>query len=707
MEIEKQKIIDLIEKVENRAMRFKEIANALAVFGKEDEKKLEQAIIELEEEGIILKNAKGKYCLVRDLGYYPGRFIANERGFGFVNVPDLDDDLFIMKENTNCAVNGDTVLVEIIKQKEDNGRKAEGKVFKVVKRNNNVIIGKFELSKSFGFVVPDDNKIIYDIYIPKENINGAKDNDKVIVKVLKWPEGDRKANGKIVEVLGKDGDPKLDFVSVVKMYGVKDKFDKETLQEVSKVKMTIPQEEIEKRRDLRNELIFTIDSAHTKDIDDAIHVKKISDDQFELGVHIADVSHYVREGTHLNDEAIERATSVYLLNKVIPMLPPELSNGVCSLNENEDRLAISVIMQINKKGKVTSYEVCKSVIHSRKKGVYSEINDILDKKKEAKYDEYEPLLETIENMKALEEILWNQRVKRGSIEFDLYESEIILDENDVAVDIQKNVRGLSEQIIEECMLIANETIAEAFCTKEIPFIYRIHEKPDEEKISMLAKILNNLNIKFKGTYSNLKPKVMQEILNELMGQDSIKMVSTMMLRSMQQAKYSEQNMGHFGLANEYYCHFTSPIRRYPDLFVHRMITKALENNYILDSKTKEKYVEQATEYSHISSVQERNAEKAERELEAIKKCEYMENKIGQEYTGIISGLTSFGMFIELENTVEGLVRYETMDGYYNFNEENMCTTSEVGNIKYVIGDKVNIRVIGASKKLRRIDFELI
>ncbi len=707
MEEEKQKIVDLIQNVETRSMRFKEIANALAVFSKEDEKKLDQALSELEQEGMILRNGKGKFVLPKDFGYYAGNFIANERGFGFVNVPDLDDDLFIMKENTNCAINGDTVLVEIIKQKEDDGRKAEGRVFKVVKRNNNVIIGKFELSKNFGFVVPDDNKIIYDIYVSKDNMKGAKDNDKVIVKVLKWPDSDKKASGKIVEVLGKDGDPKLDVVSVVRMFDIKENFDKETIQEVSKMDMNVSKDEIKRRKDLTKELIFTIDSADTKDIDDAIHVKKLAQGKYELGVHIADVSHYVREGTHLNEEAIQRATSVYLLNKVIPMLPKELSNGLCSLNEGEDRLALSIVMEINDKGKVTNYDVTKSVINSVKKGVYSEINDILDKKPDAKYNEYKPLLESIEVMKELEEVLWNQRVKRGSIEFDLYESEIVLDDNDVAIDIAKKQRGLSEQIIEEFMLIANETIAEIFCKKEIPFIYRIHEKPEEEKISMLSKILNNLNIKFKGTYETLKPKVMQEILNDISMHDNAKMVSTMMLRSMQQAKYSQQNMGHFGLANEYYCHFTSPIRRYPDLFVHRMITKAIENNYMFDNKTKEQYIEQATEYSYISSVQERNAEKAERELEAIKKCEYMEDKIGQEYEGTISGLTSFGMFIELDNTVEGLVRYETMDGYYNFNEETMSTTSDVGNIKYVIGDKVNVRVINASKKLRRIDFELV
>lgn len=707
MEEEKQKILDLIENVETRSMRFKEIANAIAVFGDEEEKKLSKQLNELEEEGIILKNPKGKYVLVKDMGYYAGRFSANERGFGFVKVEELEDDLFIFRDNTNGAINSDTVLVEILKPKEADGKKAEGRIVKVVKRNNNNIIGKFELSKNFGFVVPDDNKIIYDIYIAKEDIHGAKNNDKVIVKVLKWPDNNKKASGKIVEILGRDGDPKLDVVSVVKMFDIKDKFDKETLQEVSKMKLDISKKEMEKRKDLRNELIFTIDSADTKDIDDAIHVKKLANDKFELGVHIADVSHYVQEGTHLDKEAIKRATSVYLLNTVIPMLPKELSNGLCSLNEGEDRFAISIIMQINGQGNVTSYDVSKSVIHSVKKGVYSEINDIIDKKANAKYKDYEMLLQSIEDMKQLQQILWDKREKRGSIEFDLYESDIILNENEVAVDIAKKERGLSEQIIEEFMLIANETIAEIFCKKEIPFIYRIHEKPEEERITMLEKILNNLNIKFKGTYSTLKPKVMQEVLNSISKEDNVKMVSTMMLRSMQQAKYSEQNMGHFGLANEYYCHFTSPIRRYPDLFVHRMITKALENNYIFNEKMKEQYIEQAVEYSGISSVQERNAEKAERELEAIKKCEYMEDKIGQEYDGVISGLTSFGMFIELDNTVEGLVRYETMDGYYIFNEETMTTVSEVGNIQYVIGDKVHIRVIDASKKLRRIDFELV
>lgn len=709
MESIKEKIESLIENNLYKTMRFKEIAKVTGVKGKEMEMQLEKVLAILQEEGILYRNEKRDFALVKDSGYVLGTFGANQRGFGFVAVEGSDDDIFVFKDNTNFAMNGDTVLVQIIKEKEtDTDKKSEGKVISIVKRAKDVIIGKLELSKNFGFVVPDDMKLLYDIYIPKEGLNGAKNNQKVIAKILRWPDKDKKASGVILEVLGDEGDPKLDFVSVLRMYNIKEEFSEDTISEVKNMQLDINEKELARRKDLRNELVMTIDSADTKDIDDAISLKKISDNVYELGVHIADVSHYVQEGTSLNDEAIERATSVYLINKVVPMLPQKLSNGLCSLNEGEDRFAVSCIMKINKSGDVIDNEICKSIIHSGKKGVYSEINDIIDKKVDAKYLEYEKFLSTIETMTELQKILWAKREKRGSIEFDLYESKIILDDNDVAIGIAKKDRGLSEKIIEEFMLAANETVAEVFNKMNMPFIYRIHEEPDPEKLYTLIKVLNNLNIKFTLNKEDIKPKDIQKILLDVKDDSHSKTIGMLTLRSMQQAKYSSENKGHFGLANEYYCHFTSPIRRYPDLFVHRMITKAIENKYNITEKIKKAYEHQAEEYAYISSVQERNAVDAEREFDDIKKCEYMQDKVGEIYDGIISTLTGFGMFVELDNTIEGLVRYEDMqDDYYQFNEEMMCTIGERTNSKFVVGDSIKVKLINVDKKLRRIDFEIV
>ena len=703
----KENILNFINSEEYTSMNLKEIMYVLNIPNNQREE-INSILNELKDEGKIIKTKKNKYISILSQGLIYGRYIAKEKGFGFIEISEDEEDLYVSKENTFNAMNNDTVLAKIIEEKKGD-KKAEAQIVKIVKRANNRIIGRYESSKNFGFVVPDDNKIIKDIFIPKKHINNAKDGDKVIVEIIKWTEDDKKSEGRIVEVLGKANDPKLDFISVINMYNIDSEFSQEVMKEAKSINQFIDEKEIIKRKDFRNEMIITIDSHDTKDIDDAISLKKLNEDLFELGVHIADVSHYVRENTSINETAINRGTSVYLINKVIPMLPKELSNGICSLNENEDRLTLSVIMQIDRKGKVINSNIYKSVINSNKKCTYKDINDILNKEKNAKYDEYLKFIDMINNMNELRQILEEKRYRRGSIEFDLFESQLELDKNDVCINVNKRERGISEKIIEEFMLVANETIAETFFHLDAPFIYRVHDIPDSEKIFTLSKILNNLNIKIKGLVGeDIYPKTMQKILDEVKDKENGKMIANLVLRSMQLARYSEENAGHFGLASKYYCHFTSPIRRYPDLFIHRVISRYIECEYNLNEREIQRFKKQAKDYSIISSDMERNAEKAEREYDEIKKCEYMENHIDEEYEGTISSLTTFGMFVELDNTIEGLVRYDNMtDDYYDFQEETMSIIGRKNHKKYIVGDKVKIKVINASKIQKRIDFELI
>ncbi len=709
MEIKEKKenILKFINSNEYTSMNIKEIMYVLNIPNKQREEIID-ILNELEDEGKILKTKKNKYISLSSQGLLNGRYIAKEKGFGFISISEDEDDLYVSKENTLNAMNNDIVLAKIIEEKKEDKR-AEAQIVKIVKRANNRIIGRFESSRNFGFVVPDDNKITKDIFIPKKHINNAKNGDKVIVEIIKWSEDDKKSEGRVIEILGKANDPKLDFVSVINMYDIDSEFSNEVLKEAKNINQFIDEKEIIKRKDLRNEKIITIDSYDTKDIDDAISLKKINNNLFELGVHIADVSHYVRENTKINETAINRGTSVYLINKVIPMLPKELSNGICSLNENEDRFALSLIMNIDSNGKVIDSNIYKSVINSNKKCTYSDINAILNKEDDAKYEEYSEFIEMIEQMDELRVILEEKRYKRGSIEFDLYESKLELDDNDVCINVDKRQRGRSENIIEEFMLIANETIAEIFFHLDAPFIYRVHDIPDTEKVFTLSKILNNLNIKVKGlTSDDIYPKTMQKILDEVKDKENGKMIANLVLRSMQLARYAPENAGHFGLASKYYCHFTSPIRRYPDLFIHRVISRYIECGYNLPQNEIDKFQKQAKDYSRISSDMERNAEKAEREFDEIKKCEYMESHIDEEYEGTISSLTTFGMFVELDNTIEGLVRYDDMtDDYYDFNEDTMSIIGRRNHKKYIVGDKVKIRVINANKMLKRIDFELI
>ncbi|MBO5180007.1 MAG: ribonuclease R [Clostridia bacterium] len=626
-----------------------------------------------------------------------GTFIANEKGFGFIEIEGEAEDIFVAPEYVKSAMNGDIVSFRVIEAPKD-GMRAEGKIVDVLKRNVKVVVGTYQKSKNFGFVVVDDSKI-EDIYIPKNLRGKAKNNDKVVVQIVKYPENNKSAEGKIIEILGKADDTNVDLISVLRMYDLKQTFPKVVQTEVKDIPQVI--HGIDGRVDLRDKEIFTIDGADTKDIDDAISLSK-NGDNYLLGVHIADVSTYVRENTPLDKEASKRGTSVYLIDTVIPMLPKELSNGICSLNPNVDRYALSIDMEIDKYGNVINKKIYKSVICSKMQMTYDNVYKVVEE------DEvpagYEKFKNTLLLMKELALILINKRKSKGAIDFEIPEAKILLDENDKVIEIKPRENTIANRIIEQFMVLANECIAEFFHSKEIPFIYRIHETPDEDKIEKLKIFLNNINYVVDFA-EEVTPKDLQRIVEKYKGKEEEKVVSTTILRTMRLAKYSNENIGHFGLALKDYCHFTSPIRRYPDLFIHRVISNYLDKK--IDEKKKAKFAKLAIKFADMSSDAEKKAEEAERELEKIKMCEYMSEHIDEEFDGIISSVTSFGVFVELENTIEGLVHVENMkDDYYIFDEKNVIMTGKHSKRVLKIGDKVKIKVIAADKMLRRIDFEI-
>lgn len=648
---------------------------------------------------IILKNGD----------FVKGKFIYNERGFGFVETDDDDKDIFIPPNMTFGSMTGDIVRVKITTPAEENHR-AEGTIVDIIERKTKVLIGTFQKSKNYGFVVPDEKAMGTDIFISKKLRHKAKNGDKVVVSIKKYPEGNMSAEGEIIEVLGKSSDTNVDLISVIKAHDYKLVFPKEVNKEANSLPQVV--RDIDGRVDLRDKEIFTIDGDDTKDIDDAVSLY-MDGENYILGVHIADVSTYVKSGTALDKEARKRGTSVYLIDTVIPMLPRELSNGICSLNPNEDRYALSVEMKISKSGEVLESKIFKSVIKSKIQMTYNKVYDILVNNIVA--EGYEPHVETLKLMEKLALILVDKKSKMGAIDFDMPEAKIILDENDAVVDIKLREMTIANKLIEEFMILANEVVAETFNKKELPFIYRIHEKPEVDRIEKLNTMLKNLGYpeidlnvctkKGKVNGNNLALQL-KNVMNLAKGNENEKLVSLLVLRTMQLAKYSNENIGHFGLASEYYCHFTSPIRRYPDLFIHRVISSYLANE--LDSKMISKYKKQAIKYAETSSEMEQEEEEAERDLYEIKKCEFMQKHVGEIYDGSISGVTSFGIFVELENTVEGLIRLENMkDDYYVYDENCIRLIGKRTNKIFKLGDKVKVKVVSANKLLRRIDFELI
>ena len=569
------------------------------------------------------------------------------------------------------------------------------------------ILGTYSQSKNFGFVMPDSRKIRTDIYISKNNNLNAKNNQKVIVEIIKQPERGKKPEGRIIEIVGNADQAGIDMLGLIKEYDLPYEFPREVTNELEYIENQIDINDVKSRVDLRGEEIFTIDGEDAKDLDDAISVEKKEDGTYKLNVHIADVSHYVKEGSSLNKEAIIRGTSIYMLDRVIPMLPPKLSNGICSLNEGEDRFTLSISMEINKNGIVTSSKIYKAVINVTKRMSYTDVYKIYQEDEET-IEKYKPYVQHFKLMEELAKVLEERRIRDGYLDLEIPESKIILDEEGKAIDVKKYETNFAHKTIEQFMLTANEEIAKTFEKLKAPFIYRVHETPDTEKVEDLNKFLYNLGYKIEKSEEEYKPKAFQSIINNVKEKPEEKVISTLVLRTLRLAKYEKDNKGHFGIASKYYCHFTSPIRRYPDLFIHRVISKYLEANYKPDEKMLGKLRAQSEKYAETSSETERIATTVERDAEDIKKAEYMEDKIGEIYDGIISSLTSFGIFVELENTVEGFLSFENLgNDYYIYDEEKRQLTGEHTKEIYKIGDKIKIQVIEANKLQRRISFKIV
>lgn len=688
-------------------MKAKEIAGIFMV-PKNKYNNFKSILDKLEKEYKIQKNRKNKYSIIDENKYIKGTYRGNEKGYGFV-IPENEkmEDIFIPRGNNNNSLNDDIVVAEIVKESED-GKRKEGKIVSIVKHEKDKIVGLFVKSKNFGFVIPDDKKFGGDIFISKSNFAKAKNNQKVVVKLTKYPEKNKKAEGKIIEVIGGIDEAGVDMLSLVKEYDLPYEFPQGVIEEAKSKGNKVDKKDIPNRVDLRDKTIFTIDGEDAKDLDDAVRVYKNDDGNYMLDVHIADVSYYVTENSLLDKEAIIRGTSIYMLDRVIPMLPKELSNGICSLNAGEDRFTLSCTMEIDKEGNIISSDIYKAVIKVTERMNYKDVQKIIDGSDEEVLERYKNYIQDFKLMEELAKILKNKRLERGYLNLDLPESKVVLDNNGHAVDIKKYESYFSNEIIEQFMLSANETIAERFYWLETPFIYRVHEEPDIDKVKELNKFLYNFGYKINKSGDKVYPKEFAKILDSVKGKTEERVVSNLVLRTLKVARYESENDGHFGIASKYYCHFTSPIRRYPDLFIHRIISKYLENNYELSEKQKEKYEKQAEQYAKTSSDREKIATKVERDSIDIKMAEYMQDRIGKEYEGMVSSVTSFGMFVELDNTVEGLIRFEKLgDEYFEYDEEHKQLIGEKTGITYKIGDRVKIKVINANKETRQIDFEKI
>ncbi len=705
MEEQESKILELMKDKKYIPMKAKEIAMIMRV-PKSEYRDFLEVLGNLELNFKIQKNRKSKYSLV-DKTYYDGIYRKNQKGFGFVRLEAHEDEIYISKENSLNALNGDRVLIEILEEA-NKVKSAEAKVVKILKHEKNMVVGIFQKSRNFGFVVPDDKNLGTDIFISKNDMGKARNNHKVLVKITKYPQNGKKAEGKVIEVLGNVNEAGVDMLSIIKENNLPSKFPEQVIQEAKKIDSKVDKNDIPNRVDFRGKEIFTIDGEDAKDLDDAVRVEKLENGNYKLEVHIADVSYYVKENSLLDEEALLRGTSIYMLGRVIPMLPRELSNGICSLNAGEDRFTLSCIMEINDKGNVLSSEIVKGIINVTERMSYTDVQAILDGTNEKITKRYNNYIEQFRLMEELALILKNKRMEQGYLNLDIPESKIDLNIDGKVINVSQYETTFAHEIIEQFMLTANEVIAERFFWLEAPFIYRVHENPDIEKIQELNKFLYNFGLKIKANKDNIYPKEFVKILEEVKGKDEEKVVSNLILRTLKVARYEAENKGHFGIASKYYCHFTSPIRRYPDLFIHRIISKYLEENYDVQEKWIELHRIQAEERARQSSEREKIATKVEREAEDLKKAEYMEDKIGNEYEGIISSVTSFGIFVELSNTVEGLIRFEDLgDEYFIYDEDRKRLIGERTNTTYKIGDKLKIKVKNASKILRQIDFEIV
>ena len=686
----------------NKAIDIYEISDLLGIKSVEDTTKLSEELKKLEDEVIIYRSNKNKYMMLEDSHLKKGIMRVNKKGFGFVEVGGLEDDIFVSSDNMNGAIHDDVVLVEITSKM--NLDRLEGRVLRIIERKITRYIGLIKFDKSgTGHITLDDNKIKLDIEIPSDKTKNAVDGHKVVVELDK-KIGDNKYKGEVVEIIGHINDPDVDILSIIYKYNIDIDFSEETKKQLETIPMEVKESDLKGRRDLRDQVIFTIDGDDTKDIDDAISIEKLKNGNYKLGVHIADVSYYVKEGTPLDLDAMDRGTSVYLVDRVIPMIPHELSNGICSLNPEVDRLAISCVMEFDKEGKQLDYEIFPSVIRSRIQMTYKKVNKVLEENEIP--EGYEEFAGDLRLMSELASILRKAKVNRGYIDFGIDEAKILVDENCVPTDVVLRDRGTGENLIEDFMIAANECVATHIYFMNLPFIYRIHEYPKEEKIRSFLGFVSNLGYTITGNVSDMKPTTIQRILKQLEDKEEYPILSSLLLRSMQKAIYSPDNLGHYGLASKCYTHFTSPIRRYPDTTVHRLLRTYLFDNRI-DMNTIHKWEEKLVYIAEHSSEKERSSVDCEREVEDMKMAEYMEKHIGEEFEGMISSVTSFGMFVELPNLIEGLVPIKDMPDFFHYDEERMTLTGERSHIKYSIGDKVVVKVVRASKLDQIIDFEVV
>ena len=683
-------------------MKAKEIAAVLNV-PKAQRGELAEVLAALIADGKVEVSEKGKYKKA-DGKFLVGQFLAHPRGFGFVTAEGLAEDIYIPESQVNGAFHKDTVQVAI-RSKATSGRRCEGAVTKIISRGSAQIVCTYERSKTFGFAVPDDPKFGKDIFVPQERSKGAVTGHKVVVELTDFGGKDKKPEGKVVEILGHSNDPGTDILSIVRAYELPVEFSERILNQAERVSNEVSDADMAGRMDLRDWQTVTIDGEDAKDLDDAITLTK-EGACYKLGVHIADVANYVQEHSALDVEALKRGTSVYLVDRVIPMLPHKLSNGICSLNAGEDRLALSCIMTIDQKGDVLDHVIAETVIQVDRRMSYTSVKKILEDRDEAECREYESFVPLFDRMKELAEILRNRRMKRGSIDFDFPETKILLNEQGEPVDLKPYERNTATKIIEDFMLIANETVAQDYFWQELPFVYRTHDHPDTEKIRKLGTFINNFGYTIKIGKDEIHPKELQKLLEKIEGTPEESLISRLTLRSMKQAKYTTIGTGHFGLATPYYCHFTSPIRRYPDLQIHRIIKDNLRGR--MNGKRIAHYEKILPEVAKHSSEMERRADEAERETEKLKKVEYMEQHIGETYMGVISGVTEWGFYVELPNTVEGLVHVTTLtDDYFHYNESTYELIGEATGRRYKLGQRIEVVVSGTDRWMRTIDFRVV
>lgn len=698
----KKVICDLLNDDMYVPMKEKELVIMLQV-AKEDREEFKKLLDELLMEGKIQITKRGKYVKADGKAEKQcifGTFISHPKGFGFVEVEGQAEDYYVPEEKTNGAFHKDKVQVVLLPKSQ--GKRQEVEIVKILERGTDKIVGTFQKSKNFGFVVPDNTKIASDIFVPIERSKGAVDGHKVVVELTSYGGENKSPEGKVVEILGHINDPGVDIMAIVKGYDLPVEFGEKILNQAERVSNDVSEADMAGRMDLRDMVMVTIDGEDAKDLDDAVSLS-FDGENYDLGVHIADVTNYVQENSALDREALKRGTSVYLVDRVIPMLPHTLSNGICSLNAGVNRLALSCLMKINKKGEVIDYKIAETVIKVDRRMSYTAVKKILEENDEETIREYEELVPMFRQMEELAGILRAKRKKRGSIDFDFPETKIILDKEGHPVDIKPYDRNTATKIIEDFMLIANETVAQHFYWQELPFVYRTHENPDPEKIEKLCLFIHNFGYGIKTNKEEVHPKEIQKLLTKIEGTPEEALISRLTLRSMKQAKYSVESSGHFGLACQFYCHFTSPIRRYPDLQIHRIIKEQLRGR--LKESRIEHYDKILTEVARHSSEMERRADEAERETEKLKKAEYMQSRIGKCFEGVISSITSWGIYVELPDTVEGMIHVSKLPGdYFYYDESSYEMVGRDSGKHYKLGEKIKIRVDGIDKMTRTIDF---